>query len=78
MNLDDKFGRGDCDENEARKASASMKELTRADYPFFNHISHTINNTVSNSAKNVSNYLNADAKRAFDQLHQAFIEASIL
>ena len=32
---------------------------------------------VSNSAKNVSNYLTPDAKRAFDQLCQAFIEAPI-
>ena len=68
MNLVDEFGRGDRGENEARKASASTKSFTRADYLYFNHVSHTVSIIVSNSAKNVSNYLTLDAKRAFDQL----------
>ena len=65
MNLVDEFGGGDCGENEAR-APASTKEPTGADYPSSDHVSHA-----------VSNYLTPDAKKAFDQLRQAFIEAPI-
>ena len=78
MNLVDEFDRGNCGENEARKASASTKEPTEADYLSSNHMSYAVNNIVSNSAKNVSNYLTPDAKKAFDQLYQTFIEALIL
>ena len=78
MNLVDEFDRGNCGENEARKASASTKEPTEADYLSSNHMSYAVNNIVSNSAKNVSNYLTPDAKKAFDQLRQAFTEAPIL
>ena len=78
INLVDEFDEDDFDENEVRKASTSMKRLTGADYPSFNHVNHTISNIISNSAKNVSNYLTPDAKRAFDQLCQAFTEALIL
>ena len=56
MNLVDKFDKGDHGENEAKKASASTKGPIKADYPSFNHVSHTVSNIVSNSAKNVSNY----------------------
>ena len=78
MNLVDKFGRGDHGENEARRASASTKGPTGADYPSSNYVSHTVSNIVSNSAKNVSNYLIPDAKKTFNQLRQVFTEASIL
>ena len=77
MNLADEFSKGDCDKNEAKKASASMKGPTGADNPSFDHVSHTVSNIVSNSAKNVSNYLTPDAKTAFDQLRQAFTEVPI-
>ena len=66
MNLVDEFGGGDRGENEAR-APASTKEPTGADYPSSDHVSHA-----------VSNYLTPAAKKAFDQLRQAFIEAPIL
>ena len=66
MNLDDKFGRGDCGENEVIRASASTKRPIGADYPSSNHVSHVVSNIVSNSAKNVSNYLTSDAKKTFD------------
>ena len=78
MNLVDEFGGDDHGENEAKRASMSTKGPTRADYLSSNHLNHTISNIVSNSAKNVSNYLTLDAKRAFDQLHQAFTEAPII
>ena len=78
MNLVDEFDEGHCGENEARSAFASTKEPTGADYPSSNHVSHIVSNIVSNSAKNVSNYLTPDAKKAFDQLRQAFTEAPIL
>ena len=78
VNLVDEFDRGDCDENEARRASVSTKEPTKADYLSFDHVSHIVRNIVSNSAKNVSNYLTPDTRRAFDQLCQAFTEALIL
>ena len=78
MNLVDKFGKGDCAENEARRASTSTKLCTEADYLSSNHVSHTVSNIVSNSAKNVSNHLTPDAKKAFDQLRQAFTKAPIL
>ena len=68
MNLVDEFGRGDYNENEARRAFASTKGPTGADYLSSNHVSHTVSNIVSNFAKNVSNYLTPDAKRDFDQL----------
>ena len=77
MNLADKFGKGDRGENEAKKASTSTKKPTRADYPSSNHVSHAVSNIVSNSAKNISNYPIPDANKAFDQLCQAFTEASI-
>ena len=78
INLADEFDRGDCGENKARRASASTKGPTEADYLSSNHVSHTVSNIVSNSAKNVSNYLTPDAKRAFNQLRQAFTEAPML
>ena len=78
INLVDKFGRGDHGENEARRAFASTKGPTGADYPSSDHVSHTVSNIVSNSAKNVSNYLTPDAKKAFDQLRQVFTKAPIL
>ena len=68
MDVVDEFGEGDYGENEARRTFASTKRPTRVDYLFFNHVSHAISNFVSNSAKNVSNYLILDAKKAFDQL----------
>ena len=78
MNLNDEFGGSDCGENEARRAFALIKEPTGKDYPSFNHISHDISNIVSNSTKNTSNYQTSDAKRAFEQLRQAFTKAPIL
>ena len=77
MDLVDEFGGGDCDKNKARKTFASTKRLTEADYLSYNHVSHVISNFVSNSAKNVSNYLTLDAKKALDQLCQAFTKAPI-
>ena len=74
MNLVDEFGRGDCGENKVRRTSASTKRPTGADYLSSNYVSHV----VGNSVKNVSNYLTQDAKRAFDQLYQAFTKRSIL
>ena len=68
MNLVDEFGGIDCGKNEARKAFTSTKRPTIVDYLSFNHVSHTVNNIVSNFAKNVSNYLIPDARKAFDQL----------
>ena len=62
------------DENEARRTSTSTKGRTGADYLSSNHVSHTI----SSCANNVSNYLTPDARRAFDQLRQAFTKLSIL
>ena len=50
-----------------------MKPI-KADYLSFNHVSYDI----SNFAKNVSNYLTPNVKKAFDQLHQAFSEVLIL
>ena len=78
MNLVDKFGESDCDENKARKHSVCIKRPTGADYPSSNHVNHAVSNTVSNSAKNISNYLTPDAKRNFDQLRQGFIKTPIL
>ena len=77
-NLVDEFDGGDCDRNKARRASTSMKGPTGADYLSSDQVSYTVSNIVSNSAKNVSNYLTPDAKRAFDQLCKAFTEAPIL
>ena len=74
MNLVDEFDRCNCGENEARKAFASTEMLTEADYLSSDHVSHA----VSNSAKNVKNYLIPNAKKAFNQLRQAFTEAPIL
>ena len=71
INLVDEFDRGDYGENEARKASTSMKGPTGADYLSSDHVSHTVSNIFSN-------YLTPDAKRAFDQLRQGFTEAPIL
>ena len=78
MDLIDEFGGGDHGENKARKTSASTKGPTRADYLSFDYVSHAVSNFVSTSAKNVSNYLTSDAKKALDQLYQAFTKASIL
>ena len=78
MNLVDEFDRGDCGKNKARRVFASTKGPIGADYLSSDHISHTVSNIVSNSAKNVSNYLTLNAKRTFDQLRQAFTEAPIL
>ena len=77
IDLVDEFGEGDCGENETKKTFALTKKPTKADYPSFNHVSYAVSNFVSNSAKNVSNYLNPDIKRTFDQLRQAFIKAPI-
>ena len=63
---------------EKKKTFASMKGPTGADYLFFNQVSYVVSNFVSNFAKNVSNYLTPNAKKAFDQLCQAFIKAPIL
>ena len=71
INLVDEFG--DCDENEVRKTSTLTKGTTGADYLSSNQFSHI----VSISAKNIRNYLILDAKRAFDQLRQAFTKAPI-
>ena len=66
MNLVDEFGVGNRSENEAR-TSASTKGPTGAHYPSSNHVSHS-----------VSNSLTSDAKKAFDQLCQAFTKVPIL
>ena len=68
MDVVDEFGGGDYGENEAKKTFVSMKRSTGADDLSSNHVSYAVSNFVSNSAKNVSNYLTPDAKRAFDQL----------
>ena len=68
MNWGDEFDGGDHGKNEVTRTSVLTKEPTGADYLSFNHVSHAISNFVSNSAKNVSNYLTPDAKRAFDRL----------
>ena len=78
MNLVDEFDGRDHGENKARRASASTKGPAGEDYLSSNDVSHAVSNIVSNSAKNVSNYLTPDTKRAFDQLHQAFTESPIL
>ena len=65
MNLVDEFGRSDCSENEAKKTSTSTKESTKANYLFFNHVSHAISNFVSNFIKNVSNYSTLNANKAW-------------
>ena len=77
IDLVDEFDKGDCGKNEAKKTSSSTKRPTGVDYLSSDYISHTISNFVSNSAKNVSNYLIPNAKRAFDQLRQTFTEVSI-
>ena len=77
MDLVDEFGGGDHGKNEARKTSALTKRPNGADYLSSNHVSHAVSNIISNSAINVSNYLTPDAKRAFDQLRQAFTKAPI-
>ena len=78
MNLIVEFDGDNCGKNKARKTSASTKGSTRADYLSFNYDSHAVSNFVSNSAKNVSNYLTPDTKKAFDQFCQAFTKALIL
>ena len=78
INLFDEFGRSDRGENKARRTSASTKGFTGVDYLSFDYVSHVVSNFVNNSAKNVSNYLTSDAKKAFDQFREAFIEALIL
>ena len=77
INFVDEFDGGDQGKNEARKAFSLTKEPTGADYLSFNYVSHVVSNIVRNCAKNVSNYLTPDAKRAFDQLRQAFTKAPI-
>ena len=77
MDLVDKFGRGDCGENEMRRTSGLTKEPTGADYLSSDYVSHAVSNFVSNSIKNVSNYLTVNTKRAFNQLRQAFTKAPI-
>ena len=77
MNLVDEFGKDDRGKNEARRIFASTKGPPKADYLSFNHVSHFVSNIVSNFAKNISNYLIPDAKKASDQLRQAFTKASI-
>ena len=77
IDLIDKFDGGDCDENEARKTSASTKRPTKADYLSFNYVNYAVSKFISNSAKIVNNYLIPGIKRAFDQLRQAFIKALI-
>ena len=71
MHLADEFG--DYNENKAKKTSASIKRPIRGGYLSSNHISYT----VSNFAKNISNYVIPEAKKAFDQLCQDFIEVPI-
>ena len=78
MYLFNKFDRGNRGKNEAKRASVSIKRPTGADYPTSNHVNHIVSNIVSNSAKNVSNYLTSDAKKAFNQLRQAFTKVPIL
>ena len=78
MNFVDEFGEGDCGENGARRTSTSTKGPTGKDYLSSDYVSHAVSNIVSNSSKNVSNYLTPDIKRAFDQLRQVFTEAPIL
>ena len=73
----DKFGEGDYSKNEAKRTSALTKRPTGMDYLSSNYVSHAISNIVSNYAKNITNYLTLDAKRAFDQLCQTFIKAPI-
>ena len=71
MNLVNEFGRNDRGENEARRAFASTKGPTGADYPSFDQVIYTVSN-------NISNYITCNAKRAFGQLRQAFTKAPIL
>ena len=78
MDLVDKFDRGDYGKNKSRKTSTSIKRPIGVDYLYSNHVNYAVSNFVSNCAKNVSNYLIPDAKKAFDQLHQVSIEAPIL
>ena len=78
IDLVDEFGRGDCDKNEEKKTFALIKRPTRADYLSSNHVSYVVRNFVSNSAKNVSNYLIPDTKKTFDQLRQIFTKAPML
>ena len=78
INVVDEFSESDYSENEARRTSALTKRPTGADYSSSDPVSHAVSNFVSNSAKNVSNYLTPDAKKAFDQLRQAFTKAPIL
>ena len=78
MNLVNEFGGDDRGENEARKAFELTKGPTTADYPSFDHVSHAVSNIVSNFAKNVSNYLIPNVKKAFDKLREAFTKVPIL
>ena len=77
MNLIDEFIGDDRGKNKAKRAFASTKRPTGADYLSSDHVSHAVSNIISNSAKNVSNYLISDTKRAFNQLRQAFTKAPI-
>ena len=72
MILFDLFVSSDCDENEVKRASVSLKEPTKVDYLSFDHVNHAVSNFVSNSGKNISNYPTPNAKRVFDKLRQAF------
>ena len=69
INLVDEFGRSDHSKNKTR-TFVSTKGSAGADYPSFNYVSYAV-------SKNISNYLTPDAKKAFDQLRQAFTEAPI-
>ena len=53
----------------------STKEPIRLYHSSINHVNHTVINLVS---KNVSKYVTSDAKKAFNQLWQAFTKAPIL
>ena len=75
MDLVDEFG--DHGENEAKKTSTSTKGSIGADYLSSDYVSHAVSNFVSNSNKNVSNYLTPDAIKAFDQLRQVFTKTPI-
>ena len=62
MDLLDEFDKSDHAKNKARRTSVLAKRPIKANYLSFDHISPT----VSNFAKNVSNYLIPDAKKAFN------------
>ena len=75
INVIDEFGKGDCEENEAKRDSALKKEPIRVDHLSANYVSYIVSNLVS---KNVSKYLTLNTKNAFNQLRQDFTKAPIL